>query len=71
MRPWAVLAFAHSGWHRWLQGVTVATRLGMLPKKSKKQIPRGLKSARNDKNKRLRRGPEGPLYPIKDFFRNI
>ena len=24
-----------------------------LPKESKKQIPRGLKSARNDKNKRL------------------
>jgi hypothetical protein len=32
-------------------------------KKSKKQIPRGLKSARDKKNKGLRRGPEGPLYP--------
>jgi hypothetical protein len=31
--------------------------------KSKKQIPRGLKSARDDKNKGLRRGPEGLLYP--------
>ena len=38
-------------------------RLYRRLKKSKKQIPRGLKSARDDKNKGPRRGPEGPLYP--------
>jgi hypothetical protein len=40
-----------------------AARLNRPLKKSKKQLPRGLKSARDDKNKGLRRGPEGPLYP--------
>ncbi len=31
--------------------------------KAEKQIPRGLKPARNGKNKRLRRWPKGQLYP--------
>jgi hypothetical protein len=42
-----------------------------LLKKSEKQVPRGLKPARNDINKRLRRWPEGQLYPIKGFFRSL
>ena len=55
-----------------------AARQGELPqrrkrlrKKSEKQIPRGLKPARKDMNKRLRRWPEGQLYPIKDLFRSL
>ena len=31
-------------------------------RKVEKQIPRGLKPARDDKNKQLGRGPEGPHY---------
>ena len=31
--------------------------------KIEKQIPRGLKPARNDKNKRLTRWPKGQHYP--------
>ena len=44
-------------------GGIVAARLKRLLKKSEKQIPRRLKSARDDKYKRLRRSPEGQLYP--------
>ena len=35
--------------------------------KSRKQIPRGLKSARKDKNTRLGRGAKAPLYPNKFY----
>jgi len=46
--------------------VTVChARLDRSLKNSEPQIPRGLKSARDDKNKGLGRGPEGPLYPSK------
>jgi hypothetical protein len=34
-----------------------------LLKKSEKQIPGGLKHARDDKNKGLERGAEAPRYP--------
>src|SRR5271157_2950472 len=41
----------------------LSARLKRLRKKSEKQIPRGLKPARDDKNKQLRRWPKGQLYP--------
>src|SRR5271165_925255 len=37
-------------------------RLNRPRKKAEKQVPRGLKPARDGKNKRLRRWPEGQLY---------
>ena len=46
-------------------------RLKRLLKKSKKQIPRGLKSAWDNKNKRLRRWPEGQLYRNTEFFSSL
>jgi hypothetical protein len=39
----------------------VAARLKRLPRKSEKQVPRGLKPARDDKNKELRGAPFGRL----------
>jgi hypothetical protein len=38
-----------------------------LRKKSEKQFPRGLKPARDDKNKGLERGAEAPHYPGKHY----
>jgi hypothetical protein len=39
----------------------VTARLKRLPRKSEKQVPRGLKPARDDKNKELRGAPFGRL----------
>jgi len=39
--------------------------------KIKKQIPRGLKPAKDDENRRLGRGPKGQLYPNGEFFRSL
>jgi hypothetical protein len=36
--------------------------------KIEEHIPRGLKAAKDDKNKRLRRWPEGQLYQKTEFF---
>jgi len=38
------------------------TRTGQMWATHEKEIPRGLKPARDDKNKRLRRWPKGQLY---------
>jgi len=43
---------------------TDSTGLKALPADSKQQIPRRLKSARDDKSKRFGRWPEGQLYPL-------
>jgi len=44
-----------------------AARLKKLRKNSGKQIPRGLKPARNDKEEGLGRGAEAPLNPPRLF----
>jgi hypothetical protein len=49
----------------------VAARLKRLLKESKQQIPRGLKPARDNKNKRHRRWPEGQLYAQIAFFSSL
>ena len=48
----------------WKLVVELAARPDAPRGSEEKQVPRGLKSARDDKNKTaLGRGPEGPLYP--------
>jgi|SRR5271165_1537263 len=49
----------------------LSARLKRLRRKSEKQIPRGLKPARNDKNKRLICWPKGQHYHNTDFFGSL
>src|SRR5271157_2397513 len=54
-----------------VSGLSFAARLKRLLKKSEKQIPRGLKPARDDKNKGLNGAPEGAPFqsdPVTGVF---
>jgi len=50
---------------------TGVARLERVLKKYERRLPGGLKSARNDKIKRLRRWPKGQLYLQTEFFRRL